>query len=79
MMAKHLKHLLIFSLLVISILILVGSVQPVYSQPGGGGNPCPFPPCNPDVPITGIEILLGLGGALGVKRLLGVKGKSKKP
>lgn len=37
----------------------------------------PGPPPDPDVPITGIEILLGLGGALGVKRLMGVRSKSK--
>lgn len=76
-MVKTFNRAFVILLLMISIVILVGSVQPVYSQPGGGGNPCPFPPCNPDVPITGIEILLGLGGALGVKRLLGVKEKSK--
>ena len=38
------------------------------AQPGdpGGG-------VDPDVPITGIEILLGIGGALGVKRALNKK------
>lgn len=29
----------------------------------------PGPPPDPDVPITGIEILLGIGGLFGVKRL----------
>ena len=42
----------------------------LFAQPGDPGG-------DPDVPITGIEILLGLGGALGVKRLMGVRGKSK--
>lgn len=68
-MAKHVKHLLIFSLLVISLVILVGSVQPVYSQPGPPGDPCPGgPPCNPDVPISGIEILLAAGGLAGMRK-----------
>lgn len=38
----------------------------VFAQPGGdpgGGG-------NPSVPITGIEVLLGIGGALGVKKLV---------
>ena len=37
--------------------------------PGGGGNP--------GVPISGIELLLTLGGLFGASRFLG-KGKSKK-
>lgn len=35
-------------------------------QPGGGGNPGGGPP----VPITGIEILIALGGFFGLKKLL---------
>jgi len=40
----------------------------LIAQPGdpGGG-------VDPDVPITGIEILLGIGGALGIKRALNKK------
>lgn len=41
----------------------------IFAQPGDPGG-------DPDVPITGIEILLALGGALGIKRLMGSK-KSK--
>jgi len=74
-MSKGVKSCFIFFLLIISIMVLMGSIQPVYAQPGG--NPCPFPPCNPDVPITGIEILIGLGGALGAKHILRLKRKSK--
>jgi len=38
-------------------------------QPGGGGTkPCPRPPC-PPAPISGIEVLIGLGGLYGAKRL----------
>jgi hypothetical protein len=36
MMAKHVKHLLIFSLLVISLVILVGSVQEIHDVPISG-------------------------------------------
>ena len=56
-------------------LVIVFLLCSLYSwaQPGGGGDP------GGNVPITGIEILLGLGGALGVKRLMGVKEKSKNP
>ena len=49
------------------IILFVFSAQITFAQPGdpGGGDP--------DVPITGIEILLGIGGALGVKRALNKK------
>lgn len=68
-MSRNVKSLLVFFLLVITMVILVGSLQPVYGQPGGGGDPCPFPPCNPDVPISGIEFLIGLGVAYGIRKL----------
>lgn len=76
-MSQDLKSYFVFFLFVIAIVVLVASTQPVYAQPGGGGNPCPFPPCNPDVPITGIEVLLGLGTALGLKKLFTSKEKSQ--
>jgi hypothetical protein len=67
-MSQNEKKLLGFAFLVITCVILVG-IQPIYAQPGGGGNPCPGgPPCDPDVPISGIEILLFLGGALGLRK-----------
>ena len=62
------KVRILLSLIV--IFMITSSV--LFAQPGDPGG-------DPDVPITGIEILLGLGGALGVKRLLGVKEKSKNP
>lgn len=69
----------LFLCLLLSLLSYVSQAQPGVGPGGppggGGGNPGGGPP----VPITGIEILIGLGGALGVKRLLGVKEKSKKP
>ena len=41
-----------------------------WAQPNPPGDPCPGgPPCNPDVPITGIEWLIAAGGALGIKFL----------
>jgi len=42
------------------------------AQPGGHGH-CPKPPCPPPVPITGIEILIAGGVALGVRKLFGKK------
>jgi hypothetical protein len=36
----------------------------------------PGPPPDPDVPITGIEILLALGGFLGVRKFIGSKKKN---
>jgi hypothetical protein len=41
----------------------------VYAQPGD-------PSGDPDVPITGIEILLSAGALFGIKKLLG-KSKNK--
>ena len=38
--------------------------QPGGGNPGGGG---------PPVPITGIEVLIGLGGALGLKKMMSKK------
>lgn len=46
--------------IVFSLVSLVVMAQP--SDPGGGGNPT--------VPITGIEILIAAGGALGIRKLI---------
>ncbi|MCA6373349.1 MAG: hypothetical protein IM631_18440 [Cytophagales bacterium] len=51
------RFLLILPLLLIGCVI---SAQP--GNPGGGGKP--------GVPITGIEVLIGLGGALGLKKMM---------
>jgi len=64
------KHIL--SIIAITILCFVSFF--CAAQPGGGGDPGGGEP----VPITGIEILLALGGLLGVKRLLGLNQKTKK-
>jgi hypothetical protein len=56
--------------LVISLLCFVSLF--CAAQPGGGGDPGGGEP----VPITGIEILVAIGGMLGIKRLMGSK-KSK--
>jgi hypothetical protein len=39
----------------------VVSISSVFAQPGDPGG-------DPDVPITGIEILIGAGGVLGLKK-----------
>lgn len=65
-------------------LILIFCFYFSQAQPGGGpgGPPCGSPPCGggagggPPVPITGIEMLLMAGGALGLKRFMASK-KSK--
>lgn len=54
------KSLLIFLFIFFSLITLSLAQPP--GDPGGGSDP--------DVPITGIEILLGLGGALGAKKLM---------
>ncbi len=51
------------------IVSLSAKAQP--GNPGGG--------TDPDVPITGIEILIGIGSAFGVSRFFKGKGKSNKP
>ena len=59
----------------LSILIILFLVMANFfamAQPGGGDE-------DPDVPITGIEILLAAGGVLGIKRIMGFNRKSKKP
>lgn len=58
--------------LITFIFIILSSIA--WAQPG---DPCPGgPPCDPDVPITGIEWLLAAGAALGIKRFLS-SGKNK--
>jgi len=44
----------------------VGNTFSSFAQPGDPGG-------DPDVPISGIEILLVIGGALGFKKLIGSK------
>jgi hypothetical protein len=57
--------------LALSFLMCVSACV-LYAQvgdPGGGEDP-------DEVPITGIEILIGAGGALGLKKLLNKRKKS---
>lgn len=54
------------------IILSVASITVVNAQPPPPGNPG----VDPDVPITGIEILIGAGGALGLKKLLNKRKKS---
>ena len=50
------------------LLVLPGLLFGQPGNPNGGGDV--------DAPITGIEILVALGGVLGIKRLLGKKSKN---
>jgi hypothetical protein len=45
------------------IIILLFVTFPILAQPAN-------PSGDPDVPIAGIEILIGLGGALGIRKLI---------
>jgi hypothetical protein len=42
-----------------------------FGQPGGGG-----PGGEPSVPVTGIEILVVIGGALGVRKIINLRKKN---
>jgi hypothetical protein len=48
---------------VLFLFTFLSSYSVINAQPGDPGG-------DPDVPITGIEILIGAGGALGVKKVL---------
>ncbi len=45
------------------IIILLFIASPMLAQPGD-------PSADPDIPITGIEVLIALGGALGMRKLI---------
>ena len=53
------------------VLFVIFILLPAFllAQPGDPGG-------DPDVPITGIEILLALGGVLGIKKLF-IRNKTK--
>jgi hypothetical protein len=51
------------------VAVSVGSFKFASAQPGD-------PSGDPDVPITGIEVLIGLGGALGLKKMMSKKKNS---
>jgi hypothetical protein len=61
-MHKNVLLVLIFICFVVSLAV---------AQPGGGPPPDPGEP----LPITGIEILIGLGCLLGIKRLRDIRNK----
>lgn len=50
----------------LALIFLIISAQVLLAQPGDPGG-------DPDVPISGIEILLALGGILGIRRLFSSK------
>ncbi|MDN4166645.1 hypothetical protein QWY31_14135 [Cytophagales bacterium LB-30] len=61
---KQVKKAVYLFSLIFMFGVSIGFAQPGSGDPGGGSDPD-----NP-VPITGIEILLGLGGAYGAKKLM---------
>lgn len=60
-------------LLPLSIFFLF-TINVAVSQPDGGG---PGSGDDPDVPITGVEILIVVGGLLGFRKLANIKRKSE--
>jgi len=55
-----------FKILLVSASLILFVAFSVVAQPGD-------PVVDPDIPITGIEILVALGGMLGVKKLIARK------
>jgi hypothetical protein len=60
-----------FKVVFFALIFLVLTTETTLGQPGGGG-----PGGEPDVPITGIEILIAVGAALGVRKLLSSRRKN---
>ena len=69
-------------ILILSLVLMLSAIG-VFGQPGQGGGPpgnpnCPEPPCGNNVPITGIEVLIAVGGLFGIKKLYhGRKGREQ--
>ncbi len=70
MTKTFLLNFFVFFCVVMAIVIITGMTLPAFAQIGGG-NPCPGgEPCNPeDVPISGIEWLLVVGGLFGFRKI----------
>ena len=67
-----LTRLLSLVLVVIAIIMVTAPLFPVLAQviPPPAQDPCPGgEPCDPDVPITGIEWLLVAGGLFGARKI----------
>ncbi len=52
--------------LLLSTVLITGIIFASMAQPGD-------PSADPDVPITGIEILLAIGGGLGVRKIFAMR------
>jgi hypothetical protein len=66
---------LLKSFFIVALLLTSANIA-ALGQPGNG-KPCPKLPCpKPFVPITGIELLIAAGGALGLKKVLSRKNKT---
>lgn len=59
-----LKKIILISVLFVALVATAALAQP-GRNPNGGGRPGTTP-----VPITGIEVLIALGGFLGIKKIL---------
>lgn len=66
MMMKNFRTIGGYFIFSLALFLVFAAIQPASAQPPG--DPCPGgPPCDPDVPITGIEWLLVAGGLFGVR------------
>ena len=54
----------------LSTIILLLTEVALYAQPGGGG---PGGGGDPDVPISGIGLLIAVGAFLGIRKLINIK------
>ena len=64
------RKILIAAILCISTSWVAGQVTPTQTDPNDGAKPG-------TAPISGIEILIGLGGLLGAKKVFDLKRKAK--
>jgi hypothetical protein len=63
------------NLIISTVFMLTALSLPAFAQPPGDPNGGTKP--GEDVPITGIEILIAAGGALGLRSLIAKRNKSK--
>lgn len=76
MTKKLFTNFLFLLCIALACLILIGITHPSFAQitpsaaPGDGGNPCPGgEPCDPEVPIAGLEWLILAGGLFGFRKI----------
>ena len=70
MMKNNLTRLLRILFIIVAVVMITGPLFPLLAQVTPPPDPCPGgEPCDPDVPITGIEWLLITGGLFGARKI----------